>query len=127
MGDVVSAGASGDGMALRADHERVSGLAEIVDRTTPDGRFSFAEAGATHGPTIVFLHGIGGAARAWRAQLAHFGRAARAVAWDMPGYGGSAPLAAGTIRGPARALGPLLRRVRAQPPGLVRPPLRGMI
>ena len=40
----------------------------------------------------MFLHGIGGAARAWRDQLDAFGDRYRAIAWDMPGYGGSAPL-----------------------------------
>src|SRR4051812_15490380 len=105
----------------------MSGLAEIVDRTTPDGRFSFAEAGATHGPTIVFLHGIGGAARAWRAQLAHSGRAARAVAWDMPGYGGSAPLAEVSIAKLAEALARFLDRIGAEPPVLVGHSIGGMI
>ena len=102
-------------------------LAEIVDRTTPDGRFSFAEAGATHGPAIVFLHGIGGAARAWRAQLAQFGRAAHAVAWDMPGYGGSAPLAEVSIKKLAEALARFLAQIGAEAPVLVGHSIGGMI
>ncbi len=37
----------------------------------------------------MFLHGIGGNRTNWRAQLAYFGRAYRAVAWDARGYGDS--------------------------------------
>src|SRR5438046_2120871 len=40
------------------------------------------------GPAVLFLHGIGGDAECFRPQLAHFGRVFRAVAWDLPGYGG---------------------------------------
>src|SRR5436853_1994162 len=40
---------------------------------TKDGRFSYEAAGAEDLPPLVFLHGIGGAARAWRPQLAAFG------------------------------------------------------
>ncbi|MEQ8298871.1 MAG: alpha/beta fold hydrolase [Nitratireductor sp.] len=43
------------------------------------------------GPALVFLHGVGGGAESWDAQLAFFGDRFRALAWDMPGYGGSAP------------------------------------
>ena len=44
------------------------------------------------GPAIVFLHGIGSSSEGWEAQLAHFGRTHRAIAWDAPGYGGSGDL-----------------------------------
>ncbi len=60
---------------------------------TDDGRFSFEAAGDAGLQPLVFLHGIGGAARAWRSQLEAFGDRYHAVAWDMPGYGGSSPLA----------------------------------
>jgi pimeloyl-ACP methyl ester carboxylesterase len=40
----------------------------------------------------VFLHGIGSGSEGWEAQLAHFGKTNRAVAWDAPGYGGSGDL-----------------------------------
>ncbi|MBV9981860.1 alpha/beta fold hydrolase, partial [Bradyrhizobium sp.] len=60
---------------------------------TSDGRFSYEAAGDPAAPPLVFLHGIGGAARAWRRQISDFGHDYRAVAWDMPGYGSSAPLA----------------------------------
>ncbi|QNM82270.1 alpha/beta fold hydrolase [Sphingomonas sabuli] len=42
------------------------------------------------GVPIVFLHGVGSDKTVWRPQLAHFGAARRAVAFDYPGYGDSA-------------------------------------
>jgi pimeloyl-ACP methyl ester carboxylesterase len=59
--------------------------------TTASGlALGYREAGA--GPAIVFLHGIGSGSEGWEAQLAHFGKAHRAIAWDAPGYGGSGDL-----------------------------------
>ena len=43
--------------------------------------------------SIVFLHGIGGNCHSFDAQLDYFAKHGwRAISWDMPGYGGSAPL-----------------------------------
>jgi pimeloyl-ACP methyl ester carboxylesterase len=58
--------------------------------------------------TLVFLHGIGGNHRAFHEQLEHFAASARAMAWDMPGYGASAPLDPMTFPGLAQALVALL-------------------
>ncbi len=41
------------------------------------------------GPTLLFLHGIGGNSRNWAAQIAHFAPRYRAAAWDARGYGES--------------------------------------
>ena len=54
--------------------------------------------------TLVFLHGIGGDHRAFAGQLEHFAAGARAIAWDMPGYGASPPLERMTFAGLAQAL-----------------------
>ena len=44
-------------------------------------------------PVIVLLHGIGGGKAQWTAQLDLLAlHGWRAIAWDMPGYGDSAPL-----------------------------------
>jgi pimeloyl-ACP methyl ester carboxylesterase len=43
------------------------------------------------GPAVVFLHGIGGGAESFDAQLRAFGPGWLAAAWDMPGYGASPP------------------------------------
>ncbi len=56
------------------------------------------------GPTVLMLHGIGGGHRAFAPQvetLASLGY--RAVAWDMPGYGYSAPIEPYTFKGLAEA------------------------
>ena len=44
------------------------------------------------GRPVVFLHGIGSAARSFTAQLAGLAARYRAVAWNAPGYAGSTPL-----------------------------------
>jgi len=44
------------------------------------------------GVALVLIHGIGGNSESWAAQFADFGRRYRVIAWDAPGYGGSAPL-----------------------------------
>ena len=61
------------------------------------GRLGVIENGSG-GTPIVFLHGVGSDKSVWIPQLAHFGRSRRAVAFDYPGYGDSAPAAAGTTR-----------------------------
>lgn len=40
-------------------------------------------------PGLVFLHGIGGCADTWRAQIAHFEDRYRVLAWSAPGFGGA--------------------------------------
>jgi 3-oxoadipate enol-lactonase len=94
---------------------------------TRDGRFGYEAAGDQGGTPLVFLHGIGGAARAWRGQLASFGDRYCAVAWDMPGYGGSAPLANVGIATLADALQDFLQQIGASRPILVGHSIGGMI
>src|SRR5258708_28508037 len=69
-----------------------SGVPASRPEKTRDGRFGYEAAGDRALRPLVFLHGIGGAARAWRGQLDAFKDRYRAIAWDMPGYGRSAPL-----------------------------------
>jgi 3-oxoadipate enol-lactonase len=102
-------------------------LAEIAARKTANGRFSYEEAGATDSPPLIFLHGIGGAARAWRPQLQFFGERFRAIAWDMPGYGASKPLQKVTISGLAKALNDFLQQCGATQPCIVGHSIGGMI
>lgn len=80
-----------------------------------------------HGVPVVFLHGIGGAARQFRAQLRHVGRQRRAIAWDMPGYGGSAPLPRVTMDALAAALGGFIAALGLDRPVLVGHSIGGMI
>ena len=48
------------------------------------------------GPALVLLHGISSGSASWHKQLndPRLQRCCRILAWDAPGYGGSAPLAA---------------------------------
>jgi 3-oxoadipate enol-lactonase len=98
-----------------------------VQMTTKDGRFGYEAAGDAGSPPIMFLHGIGGAARGWRNQLDAFGKRYRAIAWDMPGYGGSSPLPAVSIATLADALRDFLEQVGAIKPVLIGHSIGGMI
>ena len=42
---------------------------------------------------MLFLHGLGGSATAWEPQLEDLGDSFRCIAWDLPGYGDSEPIA----------------------------------
>ena len=95
--------------------------------TTTDGRFGYEAAGDPSLPPLVFLHGIGGAARGWRGQLDAFRHDYRAIAWDMPGYGGSAALPDVSIPALANALHDFLQQVGAVKPCLVGHSIGGMI
>src|SRR6185312_4435392 len=94
---------------------------------TRDGRFGYEATGDLGGTPLVFLHGIGGAARAWRRQLAAFSDRYRTIAWDMPGYGASQPLPAVSIAALADALQDFLHRIGAAKPVLVGHSIGGMI
>lgn len=68
--------------------------------TTPLPQFTVLGSG----PTILMLHGIGGGHRAFAPQVETFAAAGyRAVAWDMPGYGHSAPIEPYTFKGLAQS------------------------
>ena len=103
-------------------------MVEISRKTTPDGRFTYLEAGPAAGLPVVFLHGIGGGARLWARQLDSFGSRYRAIAWDMPGYGGSASLDGPPGMGAlAAALAAFLRDLGLDRPVLVGHSIGGMI
>ncbi len=52
--------------------------------------FAWREAG--HGDLVVLLHGLSGSRISWEPQLAALSANCRVAAWDLPGYGASAPL-----------------------------------
>ena len=71
--------------------------------TDIDGeRFAWREAG--QGPPLVLLHGLGGSRLSWEPQIDALATGHRVVAWDMPGYGGSAALPTVTFTALADAL-----------------------
>jgi 3-oxoadipate enol-lactonase len=102
-------------------------VADLAAIKTSNGRFGYEAAGDPSLPPLVFLHGIGGAARAWRTQLEFFKDRFRAIAWDMPGYGGSAPLPKVSIPSLASALKDFLSEVGANKPVIVGHSIGGMI
>lgn len=56
------------------------------------------------GPVLLMLHGIGGGHRAFAPQVETFASLGyRAVAWDMPGYGHSAPIEPYNFKGLAQS------------------------
>jgi len=79
------------------------------------------------GMPLIFLHGIGGDAESWRPQLDGFSGGYRAIAWDMPGYGDSAPLADMTFPALVEAVAVLLDRLEVTSTHLVGHALGGMI
>src|SRR5579871_6648784 len=97
-----------------------------IEAKTKDGRFGYEAAGDPRKPALVFLHGIGGAARAWRGQLESFGNRYHAVAWDMPGYGRSKLLATASIATLADALQDFLTQIHAHDTTLVGHSIGGM-
>ncbi|MBR0791514.1 alpha/beta fold hydrolase [Bradyrhizobium manausense] len=102
-------------------------MSQPAPMITRDGRFAYEAAGDPGAAPLIFLHGIGGAARAWRQQLATFGNRFRAIAWDMPGYGGSAPLPSVSITALADALQQFIAQIGATNPILVGHSIGGMI
>ena len=68
-----------------------------VDHIESD--FGWREMG--RGPTVLFLHGLGLTRTGWEPQLVGLSDQRRCVAWDMPGYGDSAPLPEMTFEGVA--------------------------
>ncbi|MGY9082125.1 MAG: alpha/beta fold hydrolase [Acidimicrobiales bacterium] len=77
-----------------------AGPAKPVDHV--GGRVAWREAGT--GTPVLFLHGLGGTRGAWGPQLRGLSGAHRCIAWDMPGYGDSEPLAPLTYPAIADAL-----------------------
>ena len=94
---------------------------------TKDRRFGYEAAGDPGKMALVFLHGIGGAARAWRGQVTAFSDRYHAIAWDMPGYGGSKSLCTVSIATLAGALDDFLQQVGAIKPVLIGHSIGGMI
>jgi 3-oxoadipate enol-lactonase len=102
-------------------------LTGLATMRSSDGRFAWEAAGDPASPTLVFLHGIGGAARAWRAQQSFFADRYHTIAWDMPGYGGSAALPATGIGSLAKALQDFLQQLDATQFVLVGHSIGGMV
>jgi pimeloyl-ACP methyl ester carboxylesterase len=80
------------------------------------------------GPTVLMLHGIGGGHRAFAPQVEALANAGyRAVAWDMPGYGRSAPIEPYTFKGLAQSAIDLIDALRCDSVTLIGHSMGGMV
>lgn len=66
---------------------------------------------AGDGPLVLFLHGLGATRTSWDAQLIALADDYRCVAWDLPGYGASPPLADLTLEAAADSAAALIGRL----------------
>ena len=102
------------------------GTQQETDQIATVGLIAYHEAGS--GPAVVFLHGIGAGGAQFAAQLDALAAAGfRAIAWDMPGYGGSSPLPLESIDALAATLGSFLKALKLDRPVLVGHSLGGMV
>ena len=80
------------------------------------------------GPTVVLLHGIGGGHLAFAPQVESLAsNGYRAVAWDMPGYGHSAPIEPYTFKGLAQSCVRLIEALKCDHVALVGHSMGGMV
>jgi 3-oxoadipate enol-lactonase len=76
---------------------------------------------------VAFLHGLGGSRVAWDPQLDALAAGRRGLAWDMPGYGASAPLPAMTFAALADRAATWLASAGAAPAHVVGLSMGGMV
>ena len=80
------------------------------------------------GPTVLMLHGIGGGHLAFAPQVETLASAGyRAVAWDMPGYGHSAPIEPYTFKGLAQSCIHLIEALKCKDVVLLGHSMGGMV
>ena len=80
------------------------------------------------GPTVLMLHGIGGGHLAFSPQVEALANAGfRGVAWDMPGYGRSAPIEPYTFKGLAQSCVDLIDALQCEHVALLGHSMGGMV
>jgi pimeloyl-ACP methyl ester carboxylesterase len=80
------------------------------------------------GPTVLMLHGIGGGHLAFAPQVETLASSGyRAIAWDMPGYGHSAPIEPYTFKGLAESCIQLIEALKCDSVALVGHSMGGMV
>ena len=80
------------------------------------------------GPTVLMLHGIGGGHLSFAPQVETLATAGyRAVAWDMPGYGHSAPIEPYTFKVLAQSCEQLIESLKVESVILVGHSMGGMV
>ena len=89
-----------------------------------DGPLAWREQGI--GEAVLFLHGLGGSRTSWQPQISRLSEAFRCIAWDMPGYGASAPVEPLTFAAIADSVARLLDTAGVQRAHLVGESFGGM-
>ena len=80
------------------------------------------------GPTVLMLHGIGGGHLSFAPQVEMLASTGyRGVAWDMPGYGHSAPIEPYTFKGLAQSCVALIESLRCRDVILLGHSMGGMV
>jgi 3-oxoadipate enol-lactonase len=80
------------------------------------------------GPTVLMLHGIGGGHLSFAPQVETLASSGyRAIAWDMPGYGHSAPIEPYTFKGLAESCIRLIEALQCDNVALVGHSMGGMV
>lgn len=80
------------------------------------------------GPTVLMLHGIGGSHLSFAPQVETLASSGyRAVAWDMPGYGRSAPIEPYNFKGLAQSCITLIEALKCGDVALVGHSMGGMV
>jgi 3-oxoadipate enol-lactonase len=80
------------------------------------------------GPTVLMLHGIGGGHLSFAPQVETLASSGyRAVAWDMPGYGHSAPIEPYTFKGLAQSCIALIESLQCGDVTLLGHSMGGMV
>ena len=87
----------------------------------------YLSAGDRHRPLLLLLHGIGGGAECFKPQLQAFSGEFYTVAWNMPGYGGSDPLATVTFQALSDSVTALLNQLGNRKAHVVGHSIGGMV
>ncbi len=79
------------------------------------------------GPAVLFLHGLGGNRHSFDQQFEALSDDYHCIAWDVPGYGGSAPLESLSFENLAHCLNNLITALGISPYAVVGHSLGGMV
>jgi 3-oxoadipate enol-lactonase len=101
--------------------------APVAWREAGGGGGAAGTGGTGSGRPIGLLHGLGTTRTAWEPQLVALGAQRRCLAWDMPGYGASAPLPAMTFPALANAAAAWLVVAGAAPAHVAGLSMGGMV
>jgi len=100
-----------------SEHDRADWPNRAASRFVDAAGVHWHVQAAGEGPTLLLLHGAGGSSHSWRDLFPILAQSFRVIAPDLPGQGRSTtgPSSVYSIRGMARAVSALLRRLGSAP------------